>query len=276
MISDFKGFYSDLIDEQISASKQSDFGLLVHRGKFGLERYEFSVNGGNRGNSQKPIGDYVTINCSRILAHLTSVQDYVATEIAYSLRKFLIKSTKKENPFVLVVGLGNKNMIADSLGARVIESLLITHNVPELLKQELGDMAAFVPGVGGQTGISTFDILHGVVERVNPDVIIAIDALTAASEKRLGCSFQMTNAGLTPGAGVGNSTTFLSEQTIGVPVIGVGVPMMVSANGICLNNSCSSGIFAPKEVDIFISKCTRTLAIAINLAVHGKVYKDYC
>ena len=270
------GFYSDLIDEQIAAGSQCCLGQLMHKGKFGLMRFEFNIDNQNKDVYQKKVGEYVTINCSRLLAHLTRVQDYVATEIAFSLRKFLLKNTKKARPFVLVVGLGNKNMVADSLGARVLENLLITHNVPELIKEELGDLAAFLPGVGGQTGIATYDILLGVIQKVKPDLIVAIDALTAADEKRLGCSFQMSDAGLSPGEGANNETTFLCAKTVGVPVVAVGVPMMVSSSGICKCNIKNNNIFAPKEVDIFISKCARTLAIAINLAVHGKVYKDYC
>lgn len=278
MFYELENFYSDLVDEKVSSFNENDFGKIVHKGKYGLTRYEFFVDKKMEQQIFKPQGNYVTINCSKLLAHLTKVQDYVATEVAFSLRKLILKATKKSKPFLLVVGLGNKSMVADSLGALVAENLLITHHIPELLKEELGDLASFIPGVGGVTGLETFDIIAGVVSKIKPDVILAIDALTAIDEKRLGCSFQMSDSGIQPGAGVGNDTKTLNFKSIGVPVIALGVPMMVSGYGICktIEKDKQNNVFAPKEVDILIEKCARTLSVAINLAVHGKVYKDYC
>ena len=214
MVNNVKSFYTDLIDEKIAVSKIGGIGKQIKTGKFGLEKLEFKVTKDNEKELGKPCGNYITINCSKLLAHLTEVQDYVATEIAFSLRKLLLKSTGKKNPFVLVVGLGNQSMVADSLGALVVKDLLITHSIPELARTELGDLAAFIPGVGGCTGLATYDIIMGVCQRVKPDIIIAIDTLTANDSKRLGCSFQMCDAGIKPGAGVGNDTKILNQTTV--------------------------------------------------------------
>lgn len=270
--------YSDLADECILASKSQILGNQTHSGKYGLKKYEFTVSKQDEEKIGKSEGDYVTINCSKLLAHLTRVQDYVATEVAYALRKFILSNTGKKNPFVLVVGLGNGGMVADSLGVKVAENLLITHGIPEFAREELGDLSAIIPGVGGCTGIATYNIILGVCKEIKPDLILAIDTLTACDFSRLGCSFQMSNTGLTPGAGVGNTTKVLNKNTLGIPVIAMGVPMMISGYGICnqTDKEMAEKVFAPKEIDILTLKCARTLSMAINLAVHGKVYKDYC
>ncbi|MBQ8761807.1 MAG: GPR endopeptidase, partial [Clostridia bacterium] len=171
-------FYSDLADERISASNSKIMGEQTYSGKYGLKKFEFTVKKEDEKVLGKSAGNYVTINCSKLLAHLTRVQDYVAKEVAYALRKFILSTTNKKNPFVLVVGLGNGGMVADSLGVKVAENLLITHGMPEFAREELGDLSAIIPGVGGCTGIATYDIIAGVCEKVKPDVVIAIDTLT--------------------------------------------------------------------------------------------------
>lgn len=272
-------FYSDLADEALSASGEIDFGKLVWKGKFGLEKYEFDIPDQNTARRLgKAVGHYTTINCTRLLAHLRPVSDYMAKKLAESLRAFISSNTKSDNPLIMVVGLGNGGMVADSLGVAVARGLLITESVPAELAEDLGRLCVLIPGVGGCTGIASFDIIAGTCARVKPDVIIAIDTLTASNPVRLGCSFQMSDSGIKPGAGVGNDIKMLDRQTLGVPVIALGVPMMTSGFAISENyqNRWADTIFAPKDVDLYIDKCSRTISVALNLAVHGTGYQDYC
>ncbi len=272
-------FYSGLADEALSASGEMDFGKLVWRGKFGLEKFEFDIpNQAAARRLGKAVGHYTTINCSRLLAHLRHVSDYVAKKLAESLKAFIAANTKSDKPLIMVVGLGNEGMVADSLGVAVARELLVTERVPEELACELGRLCVLIPGVGGCTGIASFDIITGTCARIKPDIIIAIDTLTASSPSRLGCSFQMADSGISPGAGVGNNIRKLNNHTLGVPVIALGVPMMTTGFAISENEESqwAKTVFAPKDVDLYINRCARTISRALNLAVHGTGYQDYC
>ena len=154
----------------------------------------------------------------------------------------------------------------------------IINYLPQYIEEGARMVSAISPGVLGTTGIETVEILKGIVDNIKPKLVIVIDALASRSIERISSTVQLSDTGIVPGAGVGNDTKILNQTTINIPTIALGVPMMISGFGLCekIENNLKDKIFAPKEVDIFINKCARTISIAINLAIHGKVYKDYC
>lgn len=145
------------------------------------------------------------------------------------------KNLENEDLSVLVVGLGNRQVTPDALGPYVADQLCVTrHIVKEYGKYAMGMehvrlISAIVPGVMGQTGMETLEIVKGVVEETQPDLVIAVDALAARNSKRLNRTIQIADTGIHPGSGVGNHRNGLTKESVGVPVIGIGVPTVVDA-----------------------------------------------
>ena len=181
----------------------------------------------------KPVGTYITLEAPNMAV---PDEDYHA-EISRKLKGFLegfVKADKEEFS-VLVVGLGNRKVTPDALGPYVADNLNITrHVVKEYGKYAMGEEAvhlvsAIVPGVMGQTGMETVEIIRGVVKETKPDMLIAIDALAARNSKRLNRTIQIADTGIHPGSGVGNHRNAITKETVGVPVIAIGVPTVVDA-----------------------------------------------
>ncbi len=182
----------------------------------------------------KPVGTYITLEAPNMAA----ADEGYHQEIAEELMKFL-KKLVKENPdkeySVLVVGLGNRQVTPDALGPYVVDNLNITrHILKEYGKYAMGEqnvklVSAIVPGVMGQTGMETAEIVKGVVKETEPDFVIAIDALAARSSRRLNRTIQIADTGIHPGSGVGNYRNAMNEETLGIPVIAIGVPTVVDA-----------------------------------------------
>ncbi|EGW38631.1 GPR endopeptidase [Desulfosporosinus sp. OT] len=178
----------------------------------------------------KPKGQYITIDAPEIRNN-----DYVIhEEITHILADRLIELMNlKEDASILLIGLGNWNATPDALGPQVINKTMVTRHLFQLAPHELhGQMrkiSALSPGVLGITGIETAEIIHGIVEHVKPDLVIAIDALAAGSLERVGTSIQLADTGIHPGSGVGNRRSGINEETIGCKVIAIGLPTVVNA-----------------------------------------------
>ena len=133
----------------------------------------------------------------------------------------------------LVVGLGNWNVTPDALGPRVVSKLMVTRHLKELVPDSIDEgirpVCAIAPGVLGITGIETYEIIKGIVEKIKPNLILCIDALASRKLERVNRTIQIGNTGISPGSGVGNKRMEISERTLGVPVIAVGVPTVVDA-----------------------------------------------
>ena len=192
------------------------------------------------------------------------------------------KITKKD--LIMVVGIGNEGLTADSLGARVVEKMLVTSHLEN--KRGYGNLCAYAPGVGGVTGIASFDIVKALVEKLAPKLVICVDTLASRSVERLGTIVQIKDSGLTPGAGVGNEKRSLERATLGVPVVGIGVPLIIYARNLLLNYFKGSTenvkfdtisqltgdlVVTAKEIDLYIDSFSRIISNAINKAVHGKI-----
>ena len=226
-------FRTDLADERLSECIKSgevegissenidlDNTLKVTRVKVLNEKGKQKIG--------KEIGKYITLEIKNI--------DIISKDKLEKISKILAEQLKelvKGYNSILVVGLGNIDTTADSIGPKVIKDLQITRHIkkyaPNLIDKNAIEISGIAPGVLGTTGIETGEILKGIVEKVKPDAIIAIDALISRDISRLFKTIQISDTGITPGAGVGNSRKEISKKTMGIPVIAVGVPTLVEA-----------------------------------------------
>lgn len=180
----------------------------------------------------RPQGNYITIEAPDLSASDEDYHREISEEIAHHLRQLI--NLEKENS-ILVVGLGNKGITADSLGPQVVDNLRMTRHIIREYglkssgKEVLHRTSGIAPGVMAQTGMETSEIVQGVVSETNPDVVIAVDALAARSVRRLNRTVQITDTGIHPGSGVGNHRNGLTEENLQVKVIGIGVPTVVDA-----------------------------------------------
>ena len=194
----------------------------------------------------KPVGTYLTIDYHR----------EISKKLAEDIKELVPE--RKEEVSVLVVGLGNREVTPDALGPYVADHLHVTrHIVKEYGKYAMGKdqvylVSAVVPGVTGQTGMETLEIVKGVVEETEPDFVVAIDALAARNSKRLNRTIQITDTGICPGSGVGNHRLALNSETLGVKVIGIGVPTVVDAVTI-VNDTMENFIVALESSELLKS-----------------------
>lgn len=178
----------------------------------------------------KKEGNYITIE----LTDITNYEDRenVGKVLVKEIKDILNKNNIKDNYECLVIGLGNKKSTPDALGPMVIDNILVTRHLFELnadVKEGIRKVSAIIPGVMGNTGIETIDIIKGIVDNVKPKFIIVIDSLCASSIERLNKTIQLTDTGIHPGSGIGNMRKEISKDTLGIPVIAIGVPTVVES-----------------------------------------------
>ena len=268
--------FSDLLDEQIWGSADDGvLGKVEKRGSFGAKvfRAEITTDEVSR-RLGKAKGRYSTLNISPIIHTYYKARRYAVNLLCSEILRYFPNGQSTHNS-VLVVGLGNAFVIADSLGAEVIKNLLPTHSLPSKIRKDLGDLACFIPGVSGLNGVATYDLVKSAISVVRPQVVIIIDALTARNYLRLGNSFQLSDTSITPGAGVGCKNRILDKSSLGVDIITIGVPMMINARNFADLDELPNIVLAPKEIDFFTKTCSQIISSAINLAVHGKNYLKY-
>jgi len=240
-------------------------GELIMRGKYGVNVFCGQVSKSEESKLKKEAGRYVTVNCSPMIHTSHQALRYVSNILSKQISSFLISKT------VLVVGLGNAFMIADSLGSRVIQDLLVTHEMHDFVRSGLADVSALISGVSGINGFPTSNLVKSVVELIKPKQVIVIDTFTTQSVDRVGCSFQLSNTGITAGAGLGRKNQSLNSHFLGVPVLSVGVPLMLNVDTIGMKDY----VMAPKEIDILCKNCAKIVARALNFSLHGEKYLLY-
>lgn len=249
-------------------------------------------------------GYYVTLEATALRSRDRDQLEEVAFLVAQELEGFIARIRVGENDPCLVVGLGNWNATPDALGPKVVEHILVTRHLAESTPPEkkggLRPLAAISPGVLGSTGIETGEIVMGVVQRVKPKFVIVIDALASRSTQRLGATIQIADTGIHPGSGIGNKRVGITPQTLGLPVIAIGVPTVVEATTIIhdalaemnrlapamvnpkvldkqelihrvLSPYMNSLIVTPKEIDVMIEDLAKVVSGAINIAIHPGV-----
>ena len=264
------------------------------------------VNENGAKSIQKPIGTYTTIDVEKMRNITEEEISKISNIMSSELKKLISKHVGKTDE-ILIVGLGNEYSTPDSLGPKVVREVDVTRHIFKYLPQfvEEGDreVSAIAPGVLGVTGIETQEILKGIVDNVKPKLIIAIDSLASKSIDRISSSVQLSDTGIIPGAGVGNKRRELSRDTLGVPVIGVGIPTVVElatlvSDGIdifiktlqekaesndylnklkendkyeevkeALNVGEYNMIVTPKEIDDLIENMKNVVARGINYAI---------
>ncbi|HEY8487163.1 MAG TPA: GPR endopeptidase [Limnochordales bacterium] len=234
----------------------------------------------------KSPGTYVTIDAPSFWQRSQPEKESLAQVVARELASLLRGLRLSPQAPVLVAGLGNWNATPDSLGPRVVQQLLVTRHLGALLPPEkrgaLRPVAAISPGVLGLTGVETSELVGAVVERIRPAAVIGVDALAAASLDRLCSTVQLADAGIEPGAGVGNRRTGLNRQTLGVPVIAMGLPTVIHASRLAAgtlppvrDGQLPGGlVVTPKEIDLIVDQAAELLAGAINAALHEGVHLD--
>ena len=254
-------------------------------------------------------GKYVTIESPGMRYKNTPLQEKVMRTVA---QEFSHMFELPRQATILVVGLGNWNVTPDALGPRAAGKVVVTRHLKDMISPELRggvrSVCAIAPGVLGITGMETAEIVHGIVSRIQPSLVIAVDALAAASTHRVVTTVQIANTGIHPGSGVGNKRFGLTEKTLGVPVIAVGVPTVVHASTIAMDTINTLQQYAafskyfkslqnisdsdrhtvirqvlpetigdlmvtPKEVDRMIDDIADVVAGGINQALHPNI--DY-
>lgn len=181
----------------------------------------------------KPIGCYVTIEAPELVEPDDQYHREISDVLAKELKELL--PDREAEKSILVVGLGNREVTADSLGPHVVDNLQITRHIVKQYgnaaydKEKMNLVSSIEPGVMARTGMETAEIIKGVVEITKPDVLLVIDALAARSTKRLNRTIQITNTGIQPGSGVNNHRNELTKNTLNVPVIAIGIPTVVDA-----------------------------------------------
>lgn len=228
-------FRTDLADERTDIisknSSQNNDGILIEKNTYSETIDVCRVKVLNELGSEKidkKIGNYITINMNNLelidTDNLNKIIDVVFSELSTLIKDY--------NSF-LIVGLGNEETIADSVGPKVIKDLEITRHLikykPELIPSNIKEISAIAPGVLGTTGIETQEIIKSIVEKINFDAIIVIDALSSCNISRLLSTIQLCDTGIVPGSGVSNKRKEISFETMGIPVIALGVPTVVSS-----------------------------------------------
>lgn len=248
----------------------------------------------------KPIGTYATIEAPNI-KFSEDVYENSCMELSKQIKSLC---TINEDTKTLVVGLGNKLITPDALGPSVVQKLMITNHIKTKMRDYLDDsyssVCGIIPGVLGTTGIETLDIIKGVVDKIKPELVICVDALAARSMERVSSTFQISDTGINPGSGVENKREGINEESLGVKVIAIGVPTVVDAATIAIDSiefatakneyltknkdriirdvlteNAKNMIVTPKDIDLVIERCAKTVANGINLALHKNLsFKD--
>lgn len=250
----------------------------------------------------RPRGTYVTLSCPQTMTIELSMREALSWELAQAIRQMLPEHART----VLVTGLGNRSVTPDALGPRTVERVLVTRHMdgclPDDVSARMASVCAAAPGVLGVTGLETAEVLRGMAEHVHPDAVIAVDALAARSSARICSTIQIADTGISPGSGVGNHQKALTRETLGAPVIAVGVPMVVYASTIasdamsdmiredggteadeekiaaCVERVVSERlgdlIVTPREVDALVERMAGILAEGINLALHPGLSRE--
>lgn len=227
----------------------------------------------------KPVGTYITAEIPALTKYCDNETELVDL-LSEQLSSLLPKSGT-----ILTAGLGNESITPDALGPLSCNMILATRHISgEFAKSAgLGNLrpsAVFVPGVLGQTGVETAEIIKSLVERIKPSAVIVIDALAARRLSRLGCTVQMSDTGIIPGSGVGNRRKAINKETLGVPVVSIGAPTVVDA--LTLANELSKTeteaseesrnmIITPREIDLVISRAARLIGLTVNKALQPHI-----
>lgn len=228
-----KGYRTDLVIDEITREKDTKLSSKILEKTKNVTVEEVIID--EKTNCNKKKGIYETISFTDITDknNFKEVEELAIKTLKNMLNKLNISSNAK----ILVVGLGNVSSTPDALGPKTLDHVLVTRHLFLLGDVEEGyrNVASFKPSVTGVTGIETKDLIEGIKEKIKPDILIVIDALASSSIERLNKTIQITSAGISPGSGVGNNRLEISQDTLHIPVIAIGVPTVVDGATIVEN-----------------------------------------
>lgn len=223
---------------------------------------------------------YYNLKIKESLYFKQDLKDILAATLSSCLKRLLASFGYKMGDLVMVIGLGNQGMIADSLGARTLSGLNITaHLIRRQVMSDTGNLCGLGSSVSGVTGIESYDIIRGVVDRLSPKVIIAVDTLSCSDIEKFQKIIQVNNTGIEPGGGIGNPKKKLAHSTLRIPVIAIGVPLVIYAKDILRaylaenreslalggdKSYLASLVVTSKEIDIVVEDFAKVIAAAIN------------
>lgn len=237
---------------------------------------------------KKEMGTYITIDVPAMTDNFLSSDERITT-ISEEIKRLI-----PVNGLVLVCGLGNVEITPDALGPKTVSRILATRHIKgEIAKStgldKLRPVAVLIPGVTGRTGIETFEFIQSIVKKVRPTALVVIDALASRRISRLGCTLQISDTGISPGAGVQNHRGKITEETVGIPVIALGVPTVVDAVTLVsdllnvddektssqlsemLSPDNRKMVVTPKEIDLLIDRASRLLSLSLNVALQNDI-----
>ena len=285
--------YCDVVtDMAIESAHEKGFGSLADKKTLahGIEKRTIWIKTAEQAKQiGRERGKYVTFDASTALYGDTVAENYLCRSLSSSLKE-LVGATRRSSA-VLVAGIGNRRIVSDSLGQLCVEKVRVTR---EISGTSLQKVCAIATGVSGVTGMQSAEIICGIVRQINPCAVILVDSLATSKAKRLGCSFQLSTAGIAPGSGVGLDKERIDKSTLGVPTVAIGVPMMLSLRtaiysfikDYAQNAGASSAVgvdeyglrerlkeerlsnlvVAPKDVDYLVQKASDVVAQAIERA----------
>ncbi|HHU22927.1 MAG TPA: GPR endopeptidase [Clostridiales bacterium] len=252
------------------------------RGSFKISTVKILDEEGER-QLGKPRGTYITIELDGLIRREENAFEDAANILAEELRKIL---KLEENASVLVVGLGNDAITPDAVGPETVDCVMVTRHLKQHMPLEFAAfrrVSAIQSGVLGTTGIESADIISAVCQRLSPDCVVAVDALASRRMDRLCRTIQIADTGIVPGSGVGNSRMALNSETLGIPVVAVGVPTVVDAATLTIDMAQRAGvslessrfgddgtmIVTPRDIDRCVKDISKLIGYGLNLALHN-------
>lgn len=262
---------TDLASEVVQRPENASLaGLELNEERIcGCRVTAVKINGGEASKVLcKPIGNYLTLELDEYIRRRENSFSNAANALSQLMRRFA--EIQNAQSF-LVACLGNRAITPDAVGPEVSDSLIVTRHLKQSLPQEfaaLSSVAVLRTGVLGTTGIESAQSLKALCGLVQPDCVIAVDALASGELDRLCRNVQICDSGIAPGSGVGNDRAELNRESLGVPVIAVGVPTVIDAAAFCADESAAGLFVTPRNIDELVRSVSKLVAYGLNLALH--------
>jgi spore protease len=273
--------YSDLAFEKISGDYKTTklgYGIEELTIKIDTKKDILKYN--------KPKGDYYSLNCSNLIYYGIDCYKFIIEKLSNCLNEFINKLNLKL-PKILVVGLGNINIVSDSLGSKVANKIITNSK-----NKKFCEVYSFISGVKGKTGINTSDSIKAICKEIKPNLVIIVDSLCAIHTSRLGKSFQISNTGIVPAGAINNDSNIIDNKFLQVPVFSIGVPLVIKANtfiGEILDSitdnllDCDSEnisddlkdmVITMNDIDNYVNIDSFILSTAINMSLQNLTYDE--
>ena len=309
-------FRTDIVEEETKRLNEQLFGVKeINEVIDNINVHKVKINVKHDSRIKRKPGVYYTIDFSKLNIHDNDTSEKIIKVFSNILINIL-ESKKILDKSGMLVGLGNIDITPDSIGPNTIDNVIITRHlfINNLNSEGYSNISAYSPGVMGNTGIETKDIIEAIHNKVNVDYLIVIDALATSNLNRINKTIQITDSGISPGSGVGNKRKEISKDTLGIPVIAIGIPTVVDLNTLTLNvldNLCNyirekqldtnilnivDNLYAedfknflelakenmnvdmmvtPKDIDESVNDLSKILAAGIDIAIHKKLRETY-